>query len=180
MHVTSLLLSALYVAASVYGSFTIPEDQPDGSYLVSVDEAGNTIHEKIESLSEATTGLKPRSNSAKFSPKPDIFARQSVTITCTGYYLNVADADAAVTDLANQCGSGGVMGGYRSFYSKRGNVVAYFCNNSSGSNTCYSWEVRDNLVGVGSSFCGSYAGFSVYLSGKQGTYGQLVVSASFC
>jgi len=72
------------------------------------------------------------------------------------------------------------MGGNKSFYSKRGDVVAFFCNHSSGSNTCYTWEVKDNIVGLGSNICGNYAGVKVLLNGKQGTYGQLVVSASFC
>ena len=85
MHLTNLLLSMLCVVAGVYGSFTIPKDQPDGSYLVSIDEAGNAVHEKIENLSAATTGIQHRSNSAKFSPRPQIFPRGTITVTCTGY-----------------------------------------------------------------------------------------------
>jgi len=84
MYLANTILLALGVAASVHGSWTIPKDQPDGSYLVTIDEAGNSHHKKIDSILATTKAPERRSNSAKFSPKREIFA-DTYTITCLGY-----------------------------------------------------------------------------------------------
>ncbi|CAG8955762.1 hypothetical protein HYFRA_00011630 [Hymenoscyphus fraxineus] len=172
MHFTARILLLFSAAASIKASWTVPADQPDGVYSVSVDEAGIAHHELLE---PPTVERRAIVKSAKFSPKPALFSRADITIN-----LNHGDTDAVVNNLKSQCGSGGVMGAHLSYYAKSGQALAYFCNHYSHSNTCYTWEVQDNLVGLGSQVCGSYAASAVYLHGKEGTYGQDVVTARFC
>lgn len=94
--------------------------------------------------------------------------------------LDHNDADQAGSRLGAQCGSGGSVGGHKSYYTKYGSVVAFFCNNNTGTNTCYVWEFQDAVVSKGPAICGNYAGVTVKFNGKGGTYGQATGSASFC
>lgn len=82
---TSFLL-ALGVASGIHAGWTIPENQPDGTYMVTVDEAGNSHHELVESI-PAAPAPERRTNSAKFSPRAEVIsgADPGYTITCLGY-----------------------------------------------------------------------------------------------
>lgn len=85
MHFTAPILLVLSAAASIQASWTVPENQPDGSYLVTVDEAGVSHHEKVDSLPPVPAAERRTINSAKFSPKADIFRRETYQTTCLGY-----------------------------------------------------------------------------------------------
>lgn len=75
----------LSTAASIQASWTVPENQPDGSYLVTVDEAGVSHHEKVDGLPPVPASERRTINSAKFSLKPDILRRETYSTTCLGY-----------------------------------------------------------------------------------------------
>ncbi|CAG8974526.1 hypothetical protein HYALB_00005796 [Hymenoscyphus albidus] len=101
-----ILLLLLSAAASIQASWTVPADQPDGVYSVSVDEAGIAHHELLE---PPTVERRALVNSA-ISPKPALLSRADITIN-----LNHGDTDAVVGNLKSQCGSGGVMGAHLSY-----------------------------------------------------------------
>lgn len=76
------ILLVLSAASTIRASWKIPADQPDGVYVVSVDEAGVSHHEKFGTpAAERRTSV----NSAKLFPKPALFPRETYEISCPGY-----------------------------------------------------------------------------------------------
>ncbi|KAF4626697.1 hypothetical protein G7Y89_g11456 [Cudoniella acicularis] len=126
--------------------FTIPEDQPDGTYNVTIGSNGNHIHTLIGNITD-TEGLKaqasPLRHSAKFcarddNPDPNKIPNDAET-SCTGNLISGDDIGKAIGKLEDQCVNSPVEKG-PGIYSKSGDVVAYMCNYG-GPNPCVQHEV---------------------------------------
>ena len=168
----NLAVLLLAAAAAASPGWTIPADQPDGVYSVSVDAAGNATHTFLAPIS--TDALAERS--ALLSP-PGRHRRQvpGHTAWCLDYRLTKADADLAYKSLAGQCGQGRrVSGGNSGVYGRSGEVVVYFCNYAAngGANTCYSNELQDSIVNVLEKACGSYQASFDHRDDRFCSYGQ--------
>lgn len=178
---TSVLLFS--VGALAHSGWTIPEDHPSGVYNVAVDTSGNSKHVLVRDLSASTKlALSNALTNAAGLSKGDLSKRENTgtnRVQCYDYQLNATDANAAVENLKLQCAEGSFVGEKLDLYATFGDVVAYVCNFSDGSNVCYAEEVKDALKKV-SDVCWYFiAGYDdVPVRGLR--YGYEKKDAKFC
>lgn len=174
MKLSLALLTALSSSLLVSG-FTIPADQPDGVYEVSIDSNGEYVHTKVADPTDIApeNTVVQRSRITKRSGLDQIYCfNQDV--------LNSGDTDAANANLDSQCGPNGHgVGSHLSVYAKRGGTVAYCCNNRSQGNTCYA-STRQQASRLITDKCGRYVPGAAYDSGAHLTYGYQGVNYNFC
>lgn len=132
---------ALFLAAA--SSFKLPAGLDDGFYRVYLDSNGNEIHEPANATM-LTPLSKPVPRISKASARTPFDARRSGSLAprfgqgvlqswCgCGFNMNPGDCDAAVADIKNQVnipGQDGVLIPWgMSYYSIRGSVVAFACD----------------------------------------------------
>ncbi|KAF1847773.1 uncharacterized protein K460DRAFT_414455 [Cucurbitaria berberidis CBS 394.84] len=135
------------------GAFVIPSDVSDGVYEVVTREDGTEVHNKISSSPEIKrdpTGVTP------FNKVGALERRQNDRIWCgCGFNMNPGNCDAAVADLKNQMKPSFVNAG-QSFYSIRGDVVAFACNRSPNRSWLLVASNYANALGRISGSCGRY------------------------
>ncbi|KAF4617072.1 hypothetical protein G7Y89_g15075 [Cudoniella acicularis] len=175
MHLNTISVFILALAATSQG-FTIPDNQPNGVYKVSVDANGVETHTLLRGLIENYTYVSTEPN----KPLPTLhatsakFRRQDLTgqnnIACGGYSLVTSDVVSAVGNLEAQCGNGAFVGGGKNFYSITGGTVAYFCNFSGGTNNCYASEMVEAAERI-TNDCGSSNGGWDIVPDRQCQYG---------
>lgn len=94
------------------------------------------------------------------------------SIGCGGYYLDVANTNAANGALDAQCGNGAYVGGGLDFYSIAGCTVAYFCNQSEvlcdvfwcwAPTYCYAFERQDAANAINAKCGGFGAGWDNFV-----------------
>lgn len=158
-----MLLSTLIVvaaAAAQTSGFTIPHDQPDGVYNVVTHPDGAEEH-----ILMGTIDYTPAvARSGRTKDIKDIESREALDgevpnyVGCYGSNgpLSIPDTDAANNALDAQCSHFNDLGYRKSFYSKSGCIVAYFCNFQAGwgcsPGTRQDWSRRITDQ------CGNYIG----------------------
>ncbi|KAL6812859.1 hypothetical protein GGI42DRAFT_349017 [Trichoderma sp. SZMC 28013] len=115
----SFKIAAALSLAPLAQAFTIPSGTPDGVYAVSTSENGATVHTKISSPS------KSERDQAHVAPRAIEPRDQGIYCGC-GFNLDPGNCDAAVADLKTQLPGAHIYEG-TSYYSIRGNVVAFVC-----------------------------------------------------
>ncbi|KAL6808686.1 hypothetical protein J3E69DRAFT_378303 [Trichoderma sp. SZMC 28015] len=115
----SFKITAALSLAALARAFTIPSGTPDGVYAISTGEDGTTVHTKISSPSNIKYDL------ASVAPRALEPRDQGIYCGC-GFNLDPSNCDAAVADLKTQLPGAHIYEG-TSYYSIRGNVVAFVC-----------------------------------------------------
>ena len=171
----ALLVAALAVSTQARGFF-VPKSTPEGTYLVTYDEAGKATHTKIE---DSTVAAR---SDAEALPKADALeARAGDMVYCgVNAELDHASLDRANDALDLDCGGNGgkdVPPG-ADFYRYNGNAVAFFCNRGN-QNRCDAGSRRETSARI-TSRCGLYKPGWVELSDWKISYGYDFADRQFC
>ena len=147
MHHASLLTLMLAVLSTA-SAYAIPANQPDGIYEVRRSPSGEEIHTALNLPSERRTSANPLAKRA--------FAFGHTHCGC-GIKLNTGDTDAAVADLENQLGKAGyLIDASMSYYSIRGGVVAFVCNDEGNAALKASSDIVGQALAQITKSCGRY------------------------
>ncbi|CAO2651778.1 Nn.00g000610.m01.CDS01 [Neocucurbitaria sp. VM-36] len=129
-------------------AFVIPSGTEDGVYGVSVREDGTEVHTKISERDP--TSATPYNEVSAFEK------RQNDRIWCgCGFNMNPGNCDAAVADLKKQM-KPSLVKPKMSFYSIRGDVVAFACNRSPNRNWLLVESNYANALARITGACGRY------------------------
>ncbi|OBT65571.1 hypothetical protein VE03_05018 [Pseudogymnoascus sp. 23342-1-I1] len=146
MHFTTLILLATSAAA-----FTIPEGQPDGTYVVHTAPDGTETH----TLLDAPVSVR-RTVPGKFDMAHKRTSAADVSIVqCGGYPLPNGETDDTNKAVDDHCGGGKSISAHNDFYSLSGCTVAYFCNYNDGPQNCYASERQSTSRSI-TAACGWY------------------------
>ncbi|KAH8881821.1 hypothetical protein GQ53DRAFT_886778 [Thozetella sp. PMI_491] len=167
MFAAKLLPMVAFAISAV--AISVPAGKAEGLYRVFRDSAGVEFHEYLG----LNTTVDPQAG-------PYIQERQEntpfgvgvITTSCgCGYNLVHGDCDAAVQDLKNQVGGGTVIGWTAAYYSIRGAVVAFACNDDS-----YEADTDPNDSDSGLASADQLTAAYSYITGQCGWYvaGSLV------
>lgn len=133
--------------------------QRDGIYSVFINDAGKQVYEIIaEPNTNYTDGHTPALLES-FPEKAELMSRSTGHCFCgCGINLHHGDTDAAVADLTDQVARAGTLKTTGCWYSIRGSVVAFICNqwgNVENTNDFWAEHVGSSLAVV-TADCGWY------------------------
>lgn len=164
------------VASQVATAFKIPEGTPDGIYQAYYDSDGNEVHERIgDNTTDDVVPILARSQ-PELSP---LQKRNEVWCGC-GIHMQGGDCDDATHDVERQLGSGGgsAVPPTGSTYSKRGAVVAFFCNHERSPKYANDNDARNAWAQITNS-CNYYIAGTWQVDGGL-TAGYMASFMDFC
>jgi hypothetical protein len=148
MRWTTVVYQALATAAFSQ-AFIIPSDTTEGVYKV-VTADGSEVHTRIANIVNHSNASLDNSDA--------LDRRDNGQYWCgCGLNMNAGNCDAAVSDLKYQLDSYGAIPAGQSYYSIRGDVVAFACNRDT-NNPSQPWDGSYfGVVAAGiTSQCGNY------------------------
>ncbi|KAH8754794.1 hypothetical protein F5883DRAFT_376763, partial [Diaporthe sp. PMI_573] len=116
-------------------AFNLPGEQADGVYLASIDASGNEVHDLVApATAHRNAAPFPKTRNNEITAR-QISARDLPGFTFCGcdFKLNRGDTDAANNDLKIQIGKAKHIEPNSTYYSIRGSVVAFACNEDGSS-----------------------------------------------
>jgi hypothetical protein len=156
-------------AAILSQALIIPTDiTADGVYAAVNKADGTEVHTKVVDVTDNGNihALDRRFSSQYFCG--------------CGYYMNHDNCDAAVQDLRNQFGGGSKSQPGLSFYSIRGDIVAFACSRE--ATTAYQWtsdDIARSYTGV-TARCGFYVAGTLQIFDTFFGYMQYSNGIDFC
>lgn len=160
MHHAAVLGVALALLSSA-SAFVLPAGQTDGIYKVHRTRSGEEIHNLVRRADPSKADV----SSVVAGPLAKRDTWGQVYCGC-GYGLDPGDTDAAVADLKGQLAGGpngaSVIAPGMSWYSIRGNTVAFVCNGDHNAKL-KAWP---DIVGQG--LADVTAACGLYVSGSTG------------
>ncbi|KAK3082330.1 hypothetical protein LTS18_004242 [Coniosporium uncinatum] len=153
MHHVPLLGFSLALLSTV-SAFVLPANQADGFYQVRRSASGSEIHESVKT---APSDRRTTTSSSSSAETHQLAKRGWGHTYCgCGIELSHDDTDAAVADLKAQLGDRSYINPGEAYYSVRGGVVAFVCNDD-GNAPLKAWtDVVTQAAQQVTDSCGLY------------------------
>ncbi|KAH0557056.1 hypothetical protein GP486_005158 [Trichoglossum hirsutum] len=165
---------ALAARATAGGTYSLPEDAPDGIYKHYIDNNGDPTYEKIN-IPASTSASKPRSVPDNLSQSANF--RRDVDVSCNNFLVGGNDLFLAEDELARFFGSGTHFDKQHS--SKQGSVIAFACDYGKNGQQYTDQQFRADMGAV-DSVCGPQgAGWNSHKDSRS-SYGRTQSSEPFC
>ncbi|PVH84823.1 hypothetical protein DL98DRAFT_512221 [Cadophora sp. DSE1049] len=153
---SALCLLPLLATSAV--AFTVPLGQPEGTYVVFVNETGQEEHVPIANYGiehiARVEALESRKPVEEFDAAPSRIQKRFQTWCGCGQNMNHAATDAAVQDLKDHTA---LIGPGASAYNYKGtNTVAFVCNHCASGSARASVKNIADAAGAITNKCGWY------------------------